>query len=86
MSAHQPSPEELAILASTEPPITPRGLGKIIVVLSIIFLVFSTIVIFLRVFVRGWILRTTKAWGHDDTLAVLGYVRINYYLPWHMCG
>ena len=81
MSAHRPSPEELAILAAVEPPITPKGLGTVIVALSIVFFVLSTVVIFLRVFVRGWVLRTTKAWGHDDTLAVLGYVRINYYLP-----
>ena len=75
MSATGQNPSELAALAAAEPPIRPQGLGKVINVLSIISLVFATIVIFLRIFVRGWVLRSNNGWGHDDTLAVLGFVR-----------
>ena len=74
MGASGLSPEELGVLAHAEPSIAPRGLAKAIYVISVIFLVWATLVIVLRVYVRAWLLAAGKAWGADDILAVLGYV------------
>ncbi|RYP27266.1 hypothetical protein DL768_011252 [Monosporascus sp. mg162] len=65
---------ELAALAYVEPPITPRGLSRALSVLSITFLVLATVVITLRIWVRAWMLRDSKGWGLDDTLAVMGFI------------
>ena len=81
MSATGLSPSELTALAAAEPPIQPQGLAKVINILSIVFLVLATIVIILRIFVRGWVLRSNNGWGHDDTLAILGFVRTHFIPP-----
>lgn len=74
----QPSQAEMGAqlqkAAYTEPPIVPKGLAMSLIIVVLISAIIATIIIALRVLVRGWISRKSKVWGWEDTFAVLGYV------------
>ncbi|RFU77407.1 integral membrane [Trichoderma arundinaceum] len=65
--------QQLSQAAYAEPPIAPTGLALIIVVIVLIFLVLSTIVIGLRIYVRAWMGKSAGTWGWEDTFIILGY-------------
>lgn len=74
------SPEDLAVLAYQQRPVQPQGIALTIVVVAISIIVIDICVVGLRVWVRSWYLRSVGAWGMDDTLTVIGFVRT--FLPY----
>ncbi|KAI1842181.1 hypothetical protein JX265_001458 [Neoarthrinium moseri] len=78
MSSTEPSAIEqgelLQAAAYAEPPITPRNLALSLMVIVLVTATIATIVVGLRVYVRGWMGRKTHNWGWDDASAVLGYL------------
>ncbi|KAJ4394847.1 hypothetical protein N0V93_004067 [Gnomoniopsis smithogilvyi] len=79
MSTQDPTGQDLIDLASTESPLEVRGtLADTIIGVAIVLSVLSTIAVSLRLFVRLYIQRDSRAWGWDDTLAVLSLVT---YIP-----
>ena len=68
--------QELIESAWKQPPIEPRGFAATLAKIHIALLILSTIAVGLRSFARGWVFRDSKVWGWDDTLGVLGLVRI----------
>lgn len=73
MASGQMSGEELSALAYAEPPIQPEGLALAIEIWMYFAGITTTIIVGLRVYVRGF-KNGGSAWGIDDYLAVLGYV------------
>lgn len=57
------------------PTIEPRGLGLAQLITSITFGILTTVVVFLRTFIR----LKNGVFGADDLLMAIGYVRFN---PW----
>lgn len=55
-------------------PINPYGRGAQVVGLGLSFIVIDTLVVGSRLWVRAWYARSSKVWGWDDNLAILGYV------------
>ncbi|KAK7964460.1 hypothetical protein PG988_011434 [Apiospora saccharicola] len=47
--------------------------SKGLIGVCVTMMVLDTVIVGLRVWVRFWYLRSTKAWGMDDTLTVLGF-------------
>ncbi|TVY83698.1 hypothetical protein LSUE1_G001140 [Lachnellula suecica] len=76
--ASQPSQAEmgamLSLAAYAAPPIVPKGLALTLIVVVLVTAILATIIIALRVYVRGWISRSSKVWGWEDTFAILGYL------------
>lgn len=73
---------EMAALAYAVPPIAPQGLALVLEVVVYIFSVLTTVVIFLRVWVRAvWLDSDSgrRLWGMDDSLAVLGFVSLVFF-------
>ncbi|KAI0125635.1 GPCR, PTH11-type [Xylariales sp. AK1849] len=65
--------ELLQAAAYAEPPIKPKNLALILIIIVLVTAAIATIVIGLRVYVRGWMGRKTKTWGLEEAFAVAGY-------------
>lgn len=55
-------------------PVHPYRRGAQVIGLALFFVVLDTLVVGLRIWVRAWYNRSSKVWGWDDDLALLGYV------------
>ncbi|KAF5610146.1 integral membrane protein PTH11 [Fusarium subglutinans] len=71
---------------STVPTIEPRGLGLAQLITSILFGILTTVVVFLRTFIR----LKNRVFGADDMLMVIGYILFailvgvsSKVIPWH---
>ncbi|KAH6643223.1 hypothetical protein C7974DRAFT_119839 [Boeremia exigua] len=74
-AAGSPSGEQIAASAYALEPLTPQGVSRAIVVLSIFLAVISTTVVGLRVWVRtGMSGALSKVWYIEDYLLGLGYI------------
>lgn len=72
--------ELLQAAAYAEPPIVPKRLALTLIIIILVMEAIATIVIALRLYVRGWIGRRGKVWGWEDTFSILGYVRLFLFL------
>ncbi|KAH8657840.1 hypothetical protein BX600DRAFT_439023 [Xylariales sp. PMI_506] len=66
------SSEELSMLAYQQHSIQPHGTARVIVAVAAVMILLDLIIVGLRIWVRGWYIRSTRVWGMDDTLTVLG--------------
>jgi hypothetical protein len=64
----------VATTSNTVVPLQPEGLALVVIASSSGLLVLNTVVVALRLWVRGWWLRGGKAWGWDDTVICFSYV------------
>ena len=60
----------------------PQGLALSLIIVILISAAIATIVLALRLYIRGWVGRRGKVWGWEDTFAVLGYVRLSPVMSW----
>lgn len=67
--------EQIKALADDLEPLNPKGLGRAVEVIAILFGILCFIVVSLRVYVRAGLSgASARLWGLEDLLAVLGTV------------
>lgn len=75
------SGEQIQALVYELEPLNPTGLGRAVEVVAILLGVVSVLVVSLRVYVRAGLSgASTRAWGAEDFLAVIGTVRFSVRL------
>jgi len=65
---------QLRIAAYREPPITPEGLARTVVIIANLTMALVTIVVALRAYIRISMVKTSRGWGWEDTFVMLSYV------------
>lgn len=72
--------QKLMVIAYQLPPITPGGRALMLVAITLVLLIIDVIVVGLRVWTRAWHLRKSRAWGWDDSLALIAFVSLPHCL------
>lgn len=69
--------EQISAIAYQLEPLTPKGLGPAVEFIAIVFGIVCVIVVGLRIYVRAGLSgASTRLWGVEDWLAVIGTVSV----------
>lgn len=69
-----PDGNELQKQAYAQKPIGLESVSVAVVASCLTMVGIATVILILRVYVRGWLLRASASWGWEDTFTVLAYV------------